>query len=245
MTLRQAQGTTLRWAVLGPGNIARRFATQLSRSQYGTLVGAGSSDIERARRFAEEFGVENPILGSYAEVLASPDVDAVYVSTVHTTHAELTIQALRAGKQVLCEKPLAPNNGQVMTVVDVARDTQQALVEAYMYRFHPQTAEVLQLIADGAIGEVLHIDASFAFRSGGQTGRLFDPATAGGGILDVGGYPVSYARAIAGAAQGKSFVEPTSLTAKGSIGPPGSTSGRSPSSPSPAASRPRSAPASG
>ncbi|SDS43216.1 aldo/keto reductase [Microlunatus soli] len=210
--------TALRWAVLGPGNIARRFATQLTHSQHGTLVGAGSSDIGRARTFAEEFGVENAILGSYAEILASPDVDAVYVSTVHTTHAELAIAALRAGKQVLCEKPLAPNNGQVMTVVDVARDTQQALLEAYMYRFHPQTADVLKLVADGAIGDIVHVDASFAFASGGQKGRLFDPATAGGGILDVGGYPVSYARAIAGATQGKPFLDPATLTGSGSIG---------------------------
>ena len=220
--------TPIRWAVLGPGNIARRFATQLSHSKDGTLVGAGSSDLGRAKAFAAEFGVQDPILGSYADVLASPDVDAVYVSTVHTTHAQLTIEALRAGKHVLCEKPLSPNNGQVMTVVDVARDTQQALVEAYMYRFHPQTIDVLKLVADGAIGEVLHVEASFAFASGRQEGRLFDPATAGGGILDVGGYPVSYARAIAGAAQGRladkqpePFLNPVSLDAKGTIGSTG------------------------
>ena len=213
---------SLRWAVLGPGNIARRFATQLPHSQTGTLVGAGSSDLERARTFAEEFDLgPDAILGSYDEILASPDIDAVYVSTVHTTHAVLTIKALRAGKHVLCEKPLAPNNGQVMTMVDVARDTGNGLLEAYMYRFHPQTREVLKLVADGVIGDLVHIDASFAFRSGGTTGRLFSSDTAGGGILDVGGYPVSYARAIAGAAVGKPFVEPSTISASGTIGDTG------------------------
>jgi predicted dehydrogenase/aryl-alcohol dehydrogenase-like predicted oxidoreductase len=212
----------LRWAVLGPGNIARRFATQLPHSETGTLVGAGSTDPDRARAFAEEFGLgSDAVLGTYEEVLASPEVDAVYVSTVHTTHAVLTIKALRAGKHVLCEKPLAPNNGQVMTMVDVARDTGNGLVEAYMYRFHPQTREVLQLVADGVIGDLIHVEASFAFRTGRTEGRLFDPNTAGGGILDVGGYPVSYARAIVGAASGKPFVDPTSVTGSGTIGETG------------------------
>ncbi|WP_210414711.1 aldo/keto reductase [Microlunatus elymi] len=213
---------SLRWAVLGPGNIARRFAGQLPHSRYGTLAGVGSSDADRARKFADEFGLDdNAVIGSYDDVLASPEIDAVYVSTVHTTHARLTIAALRAGKQVLCEKPLAPNNGQVMAVVDAARDTGQVLVEAYMYRFHPQTREVLRLVAEGAIGEIRHIDATFAFRAGRQEGRLFTPETAGGGILDVGGYPVSYARAIAGAALGKRVAEPVSFTASGSIGSTG------------------------
>jgi predicted dehydrogenase/aryl-alcohol dehydrogenase-like predicted oxidoreductase len=212
----------LRWAVLGPGNIARRFATQLPHSDFGTLAGVGSSDAGRARTFAEEFGLgSDAVIGSYDDVLESADIDAVYVSTVHTTHAVLTIRALLAGKHVLCEKPLAPNNGQVMTMVDVARELKLGLLEAYMYRFHPQTRDVLKLVADKVIGELVHIDASFAFRTGRTEGRLYDPNTAGGGILDVGGYPISYARAIVGAAAGKPFVEPTGFSADGTIGSAG------------------------
>ncbi|WP_037502951.1 aldo/keto reductase [Solirubrobacter soli] len=212
----------VRWAVLGPGNIARRFASQLPHSETGTLTGVGSSDPDRARAFADEFGLgADAVIGTYDEVLASAAIDAVYVSTVHTGHAALTIRALRAGKHVLCEKPLAPNNGQVMTMVDVAREVGRSLVEAYMYRFHPQTRDVLSLVAQGVIGDLVHIDASFAFHSGSTEGRLFDPGTAGGGILDVGGYPVSYARAIAGAAAGKPFVEPDTVSADGVIGATG------------------------
>lgn len=205
----------IRWAVLGPGNIARRFATQLPTSQYGTLVAVGSSDPERARAFADEFGAA--AAGDYASVLDNPEVDAVYVSTVHTSHAELTIAALRAGKHVLCEKPIAPNHGQAMAMVDAARSADRVLVEAYMYRFHPQTRKVLELVGDGTIGDLVHIDAAFSFATGRSEGRLFDPNLAGGGILDVGGYPVSYARAIAGAAVGKPFLDPDKLTAKGTL----------------------------
>ncbi|WP_420111871.1 aldo/keto reductase [Pseudactinotalea sp.] len=209
----------IRWAVLGPGNIARRFATQLPASTYGTLVAVGSSDPTRAQTFAEEFASTHGELraGTYEEILADPDVDAVYIATVHTTHAELTIAALTAGKHVLCEKPLAPNHAQAMAMVDAARAAGKVLLEAYMYRFHPQTARVLELVAGGAIGELRHVDAAFAFAAGSTKGRLFDPDLAGGGILDVGGYPVSYARAIAGAASGAAFADPVEVRASGTV----------------------------
>ena len=90
-----------------------------------------------------------------------------------------------------------------------------------MYRFHPQTVKVLELVADGAIGDVTHVDASFAFDTGGRSGRLFDTATAGGGILDVGCYPLSFARFVAGAAQGRAFVDPTALQGSGTLGETG------------------------
>ena len=212
----------IRWAVLGPGSIARRFVSQLPSCPGASLVALGSSDRERAARFAaEQVPGTDPSLGSYEDVLADPSVDAVYVSTVHTTHPQLTIAALEAGKHVLCEKPLAANHASVMAMVEAARASGRVLLEAYMYRFHPQTRRVLELVRDGAIGDLVHVDASFTFRAGERSGRLFDPNTAGGGILDVGGYPVSYARAIAGAAVGQAVQEPTSVTARGTVGPTG------------------------
>src|SRR5690606_3651153 len=112
--------------------------------------------------------------------------DAVYIATVHTTHAELAIAALTAGKHVLCEKPLAPNHAQAMAMVEAARSADRVLLEAYMYRFHPQTRRVLELVEQGVIGELRHTDAAFAFATSSTEGRLFDPDLAGGGILDVG-----------------------------------------------------------
>jgi predicted dehydrogenase/aryl-alcohol dehydrogenase-like predicted oxidoreductase len=214
--------TPFRWAVLGPGSIARRFASQLPDSTDGVLVAVGSSSPERARAFAEEFPLAEPALvGDYAQVLASEEVDAVYVSTVHTGHARLAAAALEAGKHVLVEKPLTPNSGTSMALLDLAARSGKVLLEAYMYRFHPQTAQVLELVASGAIGELVHVDASFAFDTGGREGRLFDTGTAGGGILDVGCYPLSLARFVAGAAAGRRFVEPSTLTGRGTLGETG------------------------
>ncbi|MBA8794360.1 putative dehydrogenase/aryl-alcohol dehydrogenase-like putative oxidoreductase [Friedmanniella endophytica] len=209
------------WAILGAGSIARRFASQLPGSG-GRLVAVGSRDADRAAAWVADLPAEHRegeiSTGDYDTVLADPAVDAVYVAAVHTAHAELTLRALAAGKHVLCEKPLAPNHGTAMAMVDAARQSGRVLVEAYMYRFHPQTAKLRELVAGGAIGDVTHVDASFAFDTGEhRTGRLFDPATAGGGILDVGGYPVSIARAVAGAVAGRAFAEPTDLTASGTV----------------------------
>lgn len=216
-------GGTPGWAVLGPGGIARRFLSQLPASN-GTLVAAGSSSTDRARAFADdavEHGFADVSASTYDEVLADPRVDAVYVSTVHTGHAHLVLAALDAGKAVLCEKPLAPNHGTAMALADAARQAGLPLVEAYMYRFHPQTAALLDLVRDGVIGAVTHVDASFAFRAGERSGRLFDVDTAGGGILDVGGYPVTMTAAIVQAATGVAVAEPAELTAAGTLGPTG------------------------
>ncbi|QHC66803.1 Gfo/Idh/MocA family oxidoreductase [Rathayibacter sp. VKM Ac-2759] len=213
------------WAVLGPGGIARRFLSQLPASERGArLVAVGSSDPQRASAFAEEaaaFGFTDVTSGDYATALADPRVSAVYIATVHTGHAALVLQALEAGKAVLCEKPLAVNHGTAMALVDAARQAGLPLVEAYMYRFHPQTEALLDLVREGAVGEVLHIDASFSFRTGSRSGRLYDVATAGGGILDVGGYTVTAAAAVVQAATGVAAAEPVELRASGSIGPTG------------------------
>lgn len=209
------------WAVLGPGGIARRFLSQLPAST-GTLVAAGSSSTDRAQAFTDEaadHGFTDVRAGEYDAVLADTAVDAVYVSTVHTGHADLVLRALDAGKAVLCEKPLAPNHGTAMALADAARQAGLPLVEAYMYRFHPQTAALLDLVREGVVGDVVRVDASFAFRSEERTGRLFDVATAGGGILDVGGYPVTMAAAVVQAATGVAVAEPVELTATGTLGP--------------------------
>jgi predicted dehydrogenase/aryl-alcohol dehydrogenase-like predicted oxidoreductase len=219
--MKELATATIRWGILGPGHIARQFAKQLPSSQTGELVAIGSSDRTRAKNFAVEAGVPHAITGTYEEVLSSPDVDAVYVSTVNTSHARLVLAAVRAGKHVLCEKPLAPNHGSVMAVVDAARTAGVILIEAYMYRFHPQTVKLLELIRNGAIGHVQHIDASFCFDVPEKKGRLFEANLAGGGILDVGGYPVTMARAVAGAASGKPFAEPINLRAAGYVGSTG------------------------
>ena len=211
------------WAVLGPGSIARTFLRELPTTS-GALVAVGSSDPARSVAFAEEaaqLGYIDVLAGTYEEAIADPRVTAVYVATVHTGHAKLVLAAIEAGKAVLCEKPLAVDHGTAMVLVDAARQAEVPLVEAFVYRFHPQTAALLDLIRSGAIGEVQHIDASYAFRKEEREGRLFDAATAGGGILDVGCYPLTFAGMVAAAATGVAVAEPTELTATGTIGETG------------------------
>ncbi len=212
---------TLVWGILGPGNIARAFAGQLPQSATGRLAAVASRDPGRAARFAAEFGAQRSY-GDYAELLADDEVHAVYVATPHPLHFEWSLRAIEAGKHVLCEKPLTLNHAWSMALVEAARRADVFLMEAYMYRCHPQTRRLVELIRDGAIGEVRHVDASFAFATDLRAeGRLFDPNLGGGGILDVGGYPVSMARLIAGVATGAAFADPVSVTAVGRIGETG------------------------
>ncbi len=198
--------TTTRWAVLGTGQIARTFLASLAGADDARVVAVGSSDGTRARRFAAEHGVAGA--GTYAEVLADARVDAVYIGTVHTTHAELTVQALRAGKPVLCEKPLGLDPAQTAAVAAAAEAAALPVVEAYKYRFSPFTDTLRLAVVGGRIGRVRSVRASFGFAAPTRSGRLFDPAFAGGAVYDVGGYPVSLAVAVARWAG----VSPESLT---------------------------------
>ncbi|MET4780666.1 aldo/keto reductase [Glaciihabitans sp. UYNi722] len=215
----------LRWGIIGPGSIAHRFAEQLPSSATGRLVAVASRDLSRAEAFVGEFATGNvaPVAyGSYAELLADTDVDAVYIATVHTEHVRLVIEAAEAGKHIISEKPLAVNHAGVMVAIEAARRNGVYLAEGFMYRFHPQVARVLELLRSGAIGDIQHVEASFSFSGDFPADhRLKNPDLAGGGILDVGGYPVSAARLVAGVAAGQLFVDPVSLTASGTIGSTG------------------------
>ena len=214
--------TTLRWGIVGPGGIARRFAEQLTFSETGTLVAVASRSVERAGEFARNFSTEQNTVrvhDTYAALFADPDIDAVYVSTIHTEHVRLAVLAAEAGKHVVCEKPLAVDHAGVMQVVEAARRSGVYLAEGYMYRFHPQTTVLLDLLNAGEIGEVQHVDASFAFAAElPPEHRLLNAQLAGGGILDVGGYPVSIARLVAGTRVGAPFANPVSLTGSGVVG---------------------------
>ncbi|GHO84297.1 aldo/keto reductase [Dictyobacter formicarum] len=209
---------TLTWGILGAGNIAGIFARGLANSKTGKLLAVGSRTQEAADRFGDKWNVPRRY-SSYNDLLADDDVQAVYISTPHPMHAEWAIKAAEAGKHILCEKPIALNHADAMAIVEAAVRNDVFLMEAYMYRCHPQIAKLVELIRGGAIGEVRVIQASFAFNAGNNLeGRLLKNELGGGGILDVGGYCTSLARLVAGAANGKPFVEPTKVTATGHIG---------------------------
>ena len=210
---------TIRWGIIGPGAIAHNYADGLAQSTAGKLVAIAGRDAARRDAFGDAYAIAaDKRHDTYAGLMADPDVDAIYISTPHPWHAELSIAALRAGKHVLCEKPAGMNAAEVVAVTEVAAEEGRFFMEAFMYRCHPQIARVLEIIASGEIGTVRHIRTQFGFNAPYQVGsRLYEKALGGGGILDVGGYPVSLARLIAGAAERLPFANPVSVKGTGTL----------------------------
>ena len=211
----------IRWGIIGPGTIARTFADGIAHSKTGKLVAIASRNPGKPGLGDGFPGAR--IIAGYEALLADPDVDAVYIATPHTGHAEWAIKAVRAGKHVLVEKPIALTAYDADAVFHEARKAGVFAGEAYMYRLHPQTAKLVELIKSGVIGDVRIIRTSFGFNMGGfkPEHRLFANDAAGGGILDVGGYPVSMARLIAGAVSGKPFLEPEKVSGVAHLGQSG------------------------
>ena len=187
--------THARWAILGAGDISGYFARSLRYAELGRLHAVAARDGGAARAFADMHGAE--VAGTYDEVLARDDVDAVYIGTVHTTHLQLVTDALAAGKAVLCEKPLGVTPAETDAAIAAAADAGLPLLEAFKYRFGPFAELLRETVVSGAIGEVTAVESAVGFAASAKTGRLFDPATAGGAILDVGCYPVSLAVGLA------------------------------------------------
>ena len=209
----------LAWGILGTGRIAGIFAEGLSLSRTGKLVAVGSRTQMGADAFGERWHVahRHP---SYEDLLADETVQAIYIATPHPEHAEWAIRAAEAGKHILCEKPLTLNHAEAMAVVEAARRNDVFLMEAFMYRCHPQTTYLTELIRSGTLGDVRVIEATFSFDSAfDPDNRLLDNALGGGGILDVGCYCTSMVRLIAGAATGKPFAEPVQVSGAAHIGP--------------------------
>lgn len=209
----------LNWGIITTGMIARKFATDLRQSQTGRLVAVGSRSRAEAEKFAADFGGVHAH-GSYEALLADPEVGAVYIGTPHPWHAEWAIKAAAAGKHILCEKPLTLRLADTERVIAAAQKHGVLLMEAYMYRFHPQTKKVVELVRNGALGELRLIRASFNLLMNFDPGhRMFKKSLGGGTILDLGCYPVTYSRHIAGAVQGKEFVEPVEFHGTGRLRP--------------------------
>jgi predicted dehydrogenase len=210
----------LQWGVIGTGAIATDFATALAASERCRIVNV-TSFPGLAQPFAAKLGIPRAT-DSLDELLGDPEVQAVYVATPHPLHEKLALAAIAAGKHVLVEKPMSTSAAAAGRIIEAARQRRVFLMEAYMYRCHPIITEVISRLRAGAIGEVRHVRADFGFRDPrNPQGRLFDAALAGGGILDVGGYPVSFARLVAGVAAGKPSAEPIRLSAVGQVGPTG------------------------
>ncbi|MGP4802693.1 aldo/keto reductase [Agrobacterium cavarae] len=211
----------IRWGIIGPGTIAKTFAEGVAHSTTGRLVAIATRNPDRPGLSDGFPGAR--IVNGYDALLSDAEIDAVYIATPHTGHAEWAIKAIRAGKHVLVEKPIALSAYDADAIFHEAKKAGVFAGEAYMYRLHPQTARIVELVKSGAIGEVRIIRSSFGFSMGSFRAdhRLFANESAGGGILDVGGYPVSMARLIAGAVSGQPFLEPTKVSGVAHLGQSG------------------------
>jgi len=183
----------VRWGVVGPGAIAHSFVKDLSVVADARVVAVASRDLERATRFAAQYDIARAY-GATRELLHDDEVDAVYVATPHTDHLATAMAALRAGKAVLCEKPLTVNEHQARELVEEARARGVFLMEAMWTRCLPIMEVVADWLERELIGEPRMVQASFGFRGGDDPlHRLLNPALAGGSVLDVGVYPLAFA----------------------------------------------------
>lgn len=187
-------GTGLRWGILGPGKIAQSVGPALARS--GRLVAVGSRDEERARAFAEAHGAPKA-LGSYEALLADDEVEAVYIAVPNSLHAEWSIRAIEAGKHVLCEKPLAVTVAEARDMLAAAQAAGVVLMEAFMYRSHPQMPALKAIVEAGEIGEPRLIVSCFSFSVGRPSDVRLSAGLGGGSLWDVGCYCVNLARYLA------------------------------------------------
>ncbi|WP_409343371.1 Gfo/Idh/MocA family protein [Paenibacillus sp. MBLB4367] len=190
--------SVIKWGFIGAGGITRRVMNDFKEMRDAKLAAVFSRTDTNAEQLALPYGAK-----AYTDcetMIRDPEVDAVYVATPHHLHMEHACLALELGKPVLCEKPMAPNAAQVRTMVGKARETGTYLMEAMWTRFFPVTRRVIQWVSDGAIGDVHYLTADFGFSATeNPQSRLFNPHTAGGSLLDVGVYAVSYASMIFGA----------------------------------------------
>ena len=187
----------IRWGILSTANIGRnRVIPAIQQSKNGRVTAVASRTMEKARAFADEVVIPTAY-GSYEELIASPDIDAIYIPVPNSEHAQWSIRCAEAGKPTLCEKPLAGNSVEAQSMVDAFKSRGVLFAEAFMYRFHPQTVRVKQMITDGTIGEVRAMQATFNFVARHEDDIRLNKALVGGSLMDVGCYCINVMRLMA------------------------------------------------
>ncbi|MFI2754055.1 Gfo/Idh/MocA family protein [Cellulomonas sp. P22] len=208
----------LRWGIVAPGWIAGRFTTTVHAHTGQRVVAVGSRSVERGEAFAREHGVDR-VHPSYEQLVEDPDVDVVYVASPHSHHREQALLAIAAGKHVLVEKAFTRNAAEAREVVAAARAAGVLLMEAMWSRYLPHADVVRRLLEDGAVGDVRLVTGDYGVRTDPPAGhRLLDPALAGGVLLDLGIYPLSFASFVARHA---GLGAPTAVHAAGLLAPTG------------------------
>lgn len=186
----------MRVGYLGAGNISSQMAATIMRMEEAENFAVAAREYDRAQAFAERWGFTRAY-GSYEELLADPDVDLVYIALPHSHHYEWTLKAIEAGHHVLCEKSFAANEQQAREMIEAARDRGVLLAEAIWTRYMPSRTIIDNLLAAGAIGDVVTVDANLGYKVD-MNRRMTDPALAGGALLDLTVYPLNFASMVLG-----------------------------------------------
>ncbi len=190
--------TNIKWGILAPGNIAGKFAKDLELVADGEIAAVGSRSIERAEAFCKDYP-NAKAYGSYEAFAEDPDVDVVYIASPHTYHYQHTLLCLKAGKHVLVEKPFAMDKAEAEEMINLAKEKELFLMEAFWTRFLPVTERILKDIAAGKLGALKYIQADFGFNAAfNPNSRLYDMNLGGGALLDVGVYPIFLANLLLG-----------------------------------------------
>jgi len=189
----------LRWGIISTGTIAKKFATTLGGMKNEAIfAGVASRDIAKAQAFAAEYGAA-AAFGSYEEMAASPDIDAIYIATPNSLHYEHTMLCLDNGKHVLCEKPFTTCETDALKLYSAAHERNLMLMDGLWTMHQPMYAKIRELIEEGAIGEVRHVRAEYGFTAAGARKDFkMDPNMGGGSLLDVGVYNIGFAAMVLG-----------------------------------------------
>ena len=188
----------IRWGILGAGSIAKKFAADLQHVQNAKLVAVGSRTQENADAFADLFSIEKRY-SSYLQLVEDKDIDIIYIATPHILHHENTLMCLQHHKAVLCEKPFAINQKQVLGMIQLAKEKKIFLMEALWSRFLPHFIKLKEIVAQGMIGEVTALQANFGFKTSADSNkRLTEIELGGGTLLDIGIYNIFFALHILG-----------------------------------------------
>ena len=197
----------VKWGILGTGSIAKTFAKALNESNQSELSAVASRSDKNANEFSSLFNCLG--YSDYQQLIDSKSIDAIYIATPHPFHFDLAFRSLKNKKSVLCEKPMTLTAAEVMVLMYLAKKNNTLLMEAFMYRMHPQTEKIKDILKKEFLGKPVSIRASFGFQAKvDKSHRLLNPILGGGSILDIGCYPLSMARMVAGVINGKEFLDP-------------------------------------
>jgi dihydrodiol dehydrogenase / D-xylose 1-dehydrogenase (NADP) len=188
----------IKWGIFAPGVIAHKFAQGLKCTESAQLFAVGSRSLEKAEDFAKQYDIPRAY-GSYEELVADPEVDVIYVATPHPMHKDAVLMCLKAGKAVLCEKPITLNSKEAEEIIQYARESKVFLMEAMWSRFLPVAVKVREWLNRSVIGDIRMLKADFGFRcEWNPDNRLLKPELGGGALLDVGIYVISLASMVFG-----------------------------------------------